>query len=556
MSNSAMPSGSPNFLVSVFGSTNVGVVRSHNEDNFLVADLTAELCNLQPEVRNHKIGNRGSLFMVADGMGGGAAGEVASQLAINTVYEHLLEQVKSIEILDKLTFARKLKEAVEHTNSVIHQESRSNSAYKGMGTTISAAGFLGGTLYLAQVGDSRAYLVRRDTIKQVTKDQSLVNKLLDAGLITEEEAETHENKNVILQALGVSETVDVVVSSIDLRRDDALVLCSDGLSGLVKAEEIRQVVDSCHDQVAACRALIDMANQRGGYDNITVIIARFAGDKLLPAAPEDVIEYTLFDDTAPTTAKIQGSPTAPVEKKNSLDRQPSRVRKFALPVAVLLALAGVAALVWALLDTAPVHHPAATEPTVRAQAALNPASVQAAGSPADNSAAMATEKKVGADPVSKAAPTHGLARKSVDAPPAVSTFNEATTQIAGRDNQAVPATSQDKQPLAEAPPPNQPATGAVTQRVASEPPEAPGEKSAGMAGVTVLSEPVGISFTVDGEEILRSTPAQFQLTVGRHTLKFRFGPILITKEVEVKPDVENRFAFLIDSAQKASPPPP
>lgn len=317
MAHPDQPAGPAAYEVSVFGSTNIGVVRTQNEDNFLVADLTAGRCSLQPEVRRHIIGDRGSLFMVADGMGGGAAGEVASQLAINQVYERLLSEVRSSRKLDKKTFACKLRESVLHANRVIFDQSRSKPAYQGMGTTISACGFLGGTLYLAQVGDSRAYLVRNHTIKQVTKDQSLVNKLLEAGLITEEEAETHENKNVILQAVGVCETMDVVLSWIDLFRKDSLILCSDGLSGLVKPDEIREVVESEPDLMAACRTLINLANARGGYDNVTVIIAHFSGEALPVASPEDVIEYTLFEKSPNETAQIQDSPTAPAEGKVS-----------------------------------------------------------------------------------------------------------------------------------------------------------------------------------------------------------------------------------------------
>ena len=333
MSVSNSPPNSPVYKVSVFGSTNVGVVRTHNEDNFLVADLTAGLCNLQPEVRNHNVGRCGSLFMVADGMGGGAAGEVASQLAVSTVYDYFLGQVRASDHLAKSAFARKLQQSVQYTNSVIYQESQKKPAYTGMGTTISAAGFLEGTLYVAQVGDSRAYLIRRDAIKQVTKDQSLVNKLLDAGLITEEEAETHENKNVILQALGVSDTVDVVLSSIDLCQNDVLILCSDGLSGLVKPNEIRKVVASVPDQVPACHTLIDMANKRGGYDNITVIIALFTGNALLTASPEDTVEYTLFENDD-STAKVKDFPTAPPQHEKLINPDSSQASKTVLQVEV------------------------------------------------------------------------------------------------------------------------------------------------------------------------------------------------------------------------------
>lgn len=293
----------PACFVNVFGATDTGIVRDHNEDNFVLADLSARATGVKPEILRHRVGRYGSLFMVADGMGGGAAGEVASQLAVNHVYHKVSEGVRSIPELDKRNFALQLKSAVEYANGVIYQESLNNPGYKGMGTTCSAAGVFQESLFVAQVGDSRAYLVRSNGIKQITKDQSLVNKLLDAGLITEEEAESHENKNVILQALGIKEAVEVVISTIDVKRNDILILCSDGLSGLVKAEEIKQVVTSAAGQEAACHELVEMANQRGGHDNITVIVAQFSGDAVPPAGPEDTIEYHVLLESHQETGK-------------------------------------------------------------------------------------------------------------------------------------------------------------------------------------------------------------------------------------------------------------
>jgi serine/threonine protein phosphatase PrpC len=589
----------PEYKVTVFGSTNVGSVRSHNEDNFLVSNLTTGECSLQPEVRNHIVGERGSLFMVADGMGGGAAGEVASQIAITAVFERLLGQLKTITGLDKSAFAYWLKEAVEHTNGVIYRESRNNPEYKGMGTTTSAAGFFDGTLFVAQVGDSRAYLVRRGLIKQITKDQSLVNKLLDAGLITEEEAENHENKNVILQALGVSETVDVVLSCINARQDDILVLCSDGLSGLVKAEEIRQVVETTEDQANDCRRLIDMANERGGYDNITVIIARFSGNSLPPATDQDIIEYTLFEDQKTSTTKIQGSPTTPVEKKKPIETATHRVPKGAIAGIVLLIIAAILLILWGLRITSPEDSARINVPVSAAkQPALQPVQAPPVSPSGNSSAQLGGQASVSMPALSSAStvtipsPTPSTAvsmgvsttlaaaaelKKSV--PPAgtvdiktahtvpavkVRTFEETAPSPAGRNVQAAarPETSSEPNPAppVDSPPaknePPRPKTEGAP--VAAEPAQKPETTDAILASVaiTIQSNPPGISFFIDGEEVILSTPAEIKLKPGRHILKFKFGPLVIERPIEVRSASDKPFVFDFETIiQKPTKPP-
>src|SRR5262245_44573860 len=173
-----------------------------------------------------------------------------------------------------------------------------------MGTTATVAGLLGDTLYIAQVGDSRAYLVRNGIARQITKDQSLMQKLIEAGELTEEEAEHSERRNIILQALGPEPTIKVDLTHQTVRRGDQLVLCSDGLSGQVSKEEIAEVVTKETDLTAACRELIDRANANGGPDNITVIIARFDGPGLQGPGTEDHVGHTVFPlpDTGQTPA--------------------------------------------------------------------------------------------------------------------------------------------------------------------------------------------------------------------------------------------------------------
>jgi len=307
--------------VSVFAKSDLGRNRDHNEDSFIVADLTAEKASLQPEVRDHELGPKGSLIMVADGMGGAAAGEVASDMATKVVYEHLTTEWKADEESTPQRFAYRLKEAVERANQKIHAYAKEHPELKGMGTTTTAVGVLAGHLYLTQVGDSRAYLVRNGTAVQLTKDQSLMQRLVDAGELTEEEAEKSERKNIILQALGPDPRVRVDLTHQETRKRDVVVLCSDGLSGQVKKDEIASVVNHTPDLVEACSKLIDLANERGGPDNITVIIARLDGDGLADASGDETVGHEVYPllDTESTTEPVpvyKGS--APPQPKNKL----------------------------------------------------------------------------------------------------------------------------------------------------------------------------------------------------------------------------------------------
>jgi PPM family protein phosphatase len=267
-------------VVHVFGRTDVGRTREHNEDSFVVADLSTGNATLQPEVRVHNAGPRGSLFMVADGMGGAAAGEIASAMAT----EEVLAQMQRlwVEGVDRSpsAFARALKQAAKAANTRINSYAAAHPEHRGMGTTATMAGLLQDTLYLAQIGDSRAYLVREGVGIQITKDQSLMQKLVEAGELTEEEAEHSERRNIILQALGPEASIKVDLTHQPLRRGDTLVLCSDGLSTQINRDRIAEIIAGEADLTQACKKLIDAANAAGGPDNITVIVARFEGDGL------------------------------------------------------------------------------------------------------------------------------------------------------------------------------------------------------------------------------------------------------------------------------------
>jgi len=292
--------------VSVFAKTDVGRTRDHNEDCFIVADLTRNNASLQPEVREHELGPKGTLLMVADGMGGAASGEVASEMATKTVFGHLMTEWKGDPENTPQQFAYRLKEAVEKANQQIHTYAKEHPENRGMGTTTTAVGLLGGHALLVQVGDSRCYLVRNGSAIQLTKDQSLMQRLVDAGELTEEEAEKSERRNIILQALGPDPKVRGDLTHQDVRRGDVIVICSDGLSGQVKKDEIAKVVAGGLEPIDVCSALIDMANQRGGPDNITVIVARLHGDGLGQPGDGEPIGHQVYPllDTESTTQPV------------------------------------------------------------------------------------------------------------------------------------------------------------------------------------------------------------------------------------------------------------
>jgi PPM family protein phosphatase len=335
--------------VSVFGRTDLGRTREHNEDTFLVADLSTGNASLHPEVRQHKVGPRGSLFMVADGMGGAAAGELASAMAADLIYHHLATAWVSDGDVSADRFAFRMREAVELANQKIYGYAREHPEVRGMGTTVTAAGVNGQDLYLAQIGDSRAYLVRNGEAIQLTKDQSLMQRLVDAGELTEEEAEQSERRNIILQALGPDPRVKVDLTRQTLRRGDTLIICSDGLSGLVRREEFSAVVAAHPELSDLCGALIDLANERGGPDNITVVAARFDGDGLPEPTPSEGVGYAVYhlanDDeelttTVPTAAAMAPPPPAPPPSLTG-----TRTRAVLLMAAVLCLLAALL-LVW------------------------------------------------------------------------------------------------------------------------------------------------------------------------------------------------------------------
>ena len=317
MTDSQQSSGE--IIVNVFGRTDVGRTREHNEDCFIVADLTTGNATLQPEVRSHKPGERGTLFMVADGMGGAAAGEIASAMATEVVLAELEQRWRNAASVTADTFVRAIKSATEAANARIHKYAAEHPENRGMGTTATIAGILGQTLFLAQVGDSRGYLVRNGHAIQITKDQSLMQKLIEAGELTAEEAEVSERRNIILQALGPEPIVKVDLTTQQVRRGDTLILCSDGMSGQMRANDIARIVGEDTDLVATCRKLIDLANENGGPDNITVIAARFEGDGLRPADDAERPEHKVY------TSEADARATVPVSAASIPDFEPDAI---------------------------------------------------------------------------------------------------------------------------------------------------------------------------------------------------------------------------------------
>src|SRR4051812_19146256 len=305
--------------IRLFGRTDVGQVREHNEDNFIVADLTKESRGLMEADRNQTVGPRGTLLGVCDGMGGAAAGEVASQLAVDIIYQRMAIGEPPE---DKDALAARLVHAIEAAGLGIFSEAKLDRTRRGMGTTSTIATLMDDHLFLGQVGDSRAYILRGDRLVQVTRDQSLVNQLIEAGQLTEEEAETFEHNNIILQALGTADTVQVDLTFVLLRKGDTLMLCSDGLSGMVRNDEIREVLRSVDDPLEVCKTLTDRANQAGGHDNITVVVAKFEGPDLNQPTQADIegLRYQKYQLPEPPSVPTTHTVPEPSRRLKGLEQ--------------------------------------------------------------------------------------------------------------------------------------------------------------------------------------------------------------------------------------------
>ncbi len=292
-------------LLSVWGLTDVGRSRSENQDAFVVLELPRE--GLAPTFRLDPgatidpgappvlaLRDGALLLVVADGMGGAKGGATASGLAIEGIARRMVEHWAGERAPTPRHFVARLEEAIAATNQEVHRHAVMNPELNGMGTTATVAGILDGIVYLAQVGDSRAYLVRNGEATQLTRDQSMVQQLVESGALSREEAERSPHRSVLLQALGTAAQVEVALTWHELKKGDRLLLCSDGLSGPVADEEIAEIMSSANSPDRACEALVKLANERGGPDNITTVVVRVEGG-VPPAAVGDRARLRPFD---------------------------------------------------------------------------------------------------------------------------------------------------------------------------------------------------------------------------------------------------------------------
>ncbi len=245
------------------GVSDVGRVRTNNEDSFRI------LSSL-------------NLFVLSDGMGGEAHGEVASALAVETIVNYCSE-AKDDSGATLMGSAedhwsentKRLQSAVREANFNIYESARKNPAQRGMGATVTAVWVNAGRLSVAHVGDSRAYLLRTGNLQQLTSDHSLVAEQVRRGIITPQQAEESEMQSVLLRALGANEDVDVDVDEVGIYSGDVLLVCSDGLTRMVTEPEIAGALQAEVDPRTAAQKLVDLANENGGLDNVTVIVVRF-----------------------------------------------------------------------------------------------------------------------------------------------------------------------------------------------------------------------------------------------------------------------------------------
>ena len=240
----------------IFAKTDIGKARDMNQDYYYVAKETDPL----------------KLYILADGMGGYKGGEVASRLATNATKGYIESNFEQIEH-DKENILKLIKSAMEYANMVVHEKAKEQKELEGMGTTLEVCLIYNNRAYIGHVGDSRIYRIRKDIIRQLTTDHSYVEKLVKDGTITKEEAQHHPKKNMLTKALGCEVYVEPDAMVKGFLKEDVIIMCSDGLTNLVKEEAIFQIIKN-NVQVAS-QNLINVANDLGGYDNITVIIINY-----------------------------------------------------------------------------------------------------------------------------------------------------------------------------------------------------------------------------------------------------------------------------------------
>lgn len=272
--------------VELFARTEIGCVRERNEDAFVVANAATGERGLRPGTTVQELGFGISLVCVCDGMGGAAAGDLASKLGTETIYDAIMA---STPLYDPAGVQEAMLTAINTSNRAILDYARNHPGKRGMGTTMTAALVFGHELYVVHIGDSRAYLRRGRTLTQLTTDHSIVGQMIASGQLTPEQGRSYEHRNVLLQALGVQPVIQPELLSVPLRAGDVLLLCSDGLTGPLEDQHILELMLKYQDPVRCCRALTEAACAAGGPDNVTVAVARFVGDGLpMPQGREPV----------------------------------------------------------------------------------------------------------------------------------------------------------------------------------------------------------------------------------------------------------------------------
>ncbi|MCB1142150.1 MAG: serine/threonine-protein phosphatase [Leptospiraceae bacterium] len=250
--------------VVAFGGSDVGKVRENNEDNYLIYNL---LKSQEGDIIEPEDTGEGILMVVADGMGGAAAGEKASEIVINTAKSTLIQYAHEKDP-DEITF-----KAIEKAQEVCKSTVKINPEWMGMGSVATYVYIKEKRIYISQVGDTRLYRYRNKTLEQITEDQNLVTELVKIGLITPEQAVYHPQRNAVTQAIGAIENVIPMSYTFDLEVGDKILICSDGLNGMISDIELQLILDCSEDLKEILNMLINTANAYGGHDNITVIIA-------------------------------------------------------------------------------------------------------------------------------------------------------------------------------------------------------------------------------------------------------------------------------------------
>ncbi|MDA8000140.1 MAG: Stp1/IreP family PP2C-type Ser/Thr phosphatase [Alphaproteobacteria bacterium] len=254
--------------------TDVGRVRKIDEDSIMSMDLSFAVDSKNSEFR---------LLIVADGMGGHAKGEEASRMALLAISRTVLSG-----LFEDVPFTDLLKRGIENANRDVLGYVDENPESAGMGTTAVCALVRGNEVYLANIGDSRIYVVSEEEIRRVTRDHSYVQELVDAGSITEKESRIHPKKNIITKAIGAAETAEPDASRLTLDSDESLLLCCDGVTAHLEDNDIQKIVRRSGDPQAACKDIVDTANERGGTDNISLILLSPSGEDGVPSGEDDV----------------------------------------------------------------------------------------------------------------------------------------------------------------------------------------------------------------------------------------------------------------------------